>query len=104
MSRIESDRYLNVISTGPLMILRLPEPEPPWRQVLKAFGAVKREHKLRWKDVFGLERMRPGMDDLLARSFAGVAECLPAFRLYDWQGGRFVLVRAARTERDRMPP
>jgi len=58
-------RYLNVISTGPLMILRLPEPEPSWRQVLKAFAPVKRGHKLRWKDVFALEQPHADMADRL---------------------------------------
>lgn len=88
-------RYLNVISTGPLIILRLPEPEPSWRQVLKAFAPVKREHKLRWKDVFALEQPHADVGDRLDRAFDGEVDCLRPFRLYDWRDGVFVLVRGA---------
>ena len=98
--------YMHVISTGPLIIVRTPWPVPRWRDVLKALTPVMHSHGYKRKDIFSVEGCvaypaeRTDKDlafiERLESGFAGDAEVLPTSWLYDWQGGRFVLVREGR--------
>jgi hypothetical protein len=47
--------YLNVISNGPLILLRTTWPMPRWRGVIRAITAVMRAHGLRAKDVSAVD-------------------------------------------------
>jgi hypothetical protein len=95
-------RYLHVLSGGPLIIVRLPEPEPRWRDILRACTGVMREHGLMQKDISGIEAHDAGSTPAksaafrqkLETAFAGGPE-VGKFWLYEWRGDRFVLVRPA---------
>jgi len=101
--------YLNVLSGGPLMIARVPWPMPPWRSgILRALTTVMRSHGLRQKDISSIEGLvtRPDQGsrdaedqqlvDRVDRGFAGDADVVPQFWLYDWRDGAFKLARAGR--------
>jgi len=91
---------------SPMMIFRVPYPTPRWRDILKAITPVMHDHGKRKKD-FSVGELLPlpdGRDwNAEADHFAGRldlaftkgSEILPAFHLYDWRGGKFVLVREA---------
>ena len=93
-------RYLHVLSGGPLIIVRLPEVEPRWRDILKACTGLMREHGLRQKDVIGIEGVDAGSTMAgaaifrrwLESAFAGGPE-VSKFWLYEWRESSFVLVR-----------
>jgi len=110
--------YLNVISAGPLIIVRLPWPRRVrWRDVLKALTALMAEHGYRQKDISAVEGMThyapddtprkvfrwnekvaaedAALRERLAAAFAGDSRILPRFWLYDWDGTEFVLARPA---------
>lgn len=97
--------YLLVVSPGPLMILRVPWPMPPWRSILRASTAVMRSHGLRQKDIHSLDGLVPYPEDRTAEDhnmakradegYEGAWDALRKFWLYDWQGGAFKLCRAA---------
>lgn len=98
--------YLNVISEGPLIIVRVPFPMPKWAAVLKALTPVLREHGQQRKSVSSIEGLVPDPDQrtwtngdrLLAAkldaAFAG-GPATAKFHLYDWVDGKFNLVRKA---------
>lgn len=54
-------KYLTVISAGPLVIVRLPLPNPPWRRLLAACTATMRQHGMKRKDITAIEHL--AMDD-----------------------------------------
>ena len=98
--------YMTVNSKGPLMIIRTPFPLPKWRAVVQAVTPVLRDHGLRRKDLNALDGLTPFPDDKEAwtdeakkfaervdAGFAGAKDKVPAFWLYDWKDGEFVLVR-----------
>jgi hypothetical protein len=96
-----------------LAIFRVPWPMPRWDEILKAITPVMQSRGFRRKDfqVTGIlpfpqnrfaeewtsENVR--FADLLDRMYDEDEELrrtvLPAFDLYEWQGGRFVLRRGA---------
>jgi len=90
--------------SSPMMIFRVPYPTPRWRDVLKAITPVMKAHGKLRKD-FQVCDLLPFPDDWNAEAeqFAGRldlafergSEILPAFHLYDWRRGKFVLVREA---------
>jgi hypothetical protein len=95
-------RYLHVLSGGPLIIVRLPEVEPRWRDILRATTGLMREHGLRQKDVSAIESVDAGSTEAEAADFRlrleaafaggpGVAK----FWLYEWRESSFALVRRA---------
>ena len=95
-------KYLNVISSGPLIYARIPIPSPRWSVVMRALTEVMRTYGLRQKDIFSVESMTGIETGETARTvqrldaaFSGDADILPKFALYDWRGDRFVLLRAA---------
>jgi len=107
--------YLNVITYGPLIIVRTPWPTPKWRLLLKAITVVMHTHGFKQKDITAIEGMTqydPSMNkdnyfwwndrlaerdvDLVSRleeAFAGNAAVFPDFWLYDWRDDGFTLVR-----------
>lgn len=91
-------QYLNVISRGPLIFVRVPlDPEPRWRSILKALTTVMRSHGLQQKDAHTIEGFDPEQEasflDRLDAAYAGRLQTVPDFWLYDWKDGKFVLVR-----------
>lgn len=94
--------YINIVTPGPLIYVRLPEPRPkPWKRVLKALTGIMESHGLRQKDI---SAMSEGVDPdytpseavfatRLDAAFEGDPEKLSRFWLYDWEDGEFVLVR-----------
>lgn len=95
--------YLNVITSGPLVIVRVPWPMPRWRSVLKAMMPVLREHGVRQMEV-QIEGLTPDPDQpwtseehamaiLLDAAFDGARERFARFWLYDWRDGKFEFVR-----------
>lgn len=89
-------RHLNVYSPGPLIIIRLPAPEPRWRAVLRALTDVMRSHGFRQKDISGIDAV--GLEDAdsnegLARAFTGDPVPYAGFWLYVWRDDTFVKVR-----------
>jgi hypothetical protein len=109
--------YLNVITRGPLVIVRIPWPRPRWRDVLKALTVLMTTHGYRQKDIVAIEGMTHYAPDdtpdkvfrwnekaaaadvalrgRLAAAFDGDPSILPTFWLYDWDGREFVLARPA---------
>lgn len=99
--------YMNAV--GPVnVIVRVPYPMPRWRSILKAMTPVMHSYGRRQKDMYALEGLLPYPDERdawsngdeqfaerLARAYDGDPLYLPKFDLYDWQRGRFVLVRRA---------
>jgi hypothetical protein len=100
--------YMNVIWPGPLTIVRVPWPMPVWRTVIKALTPLAHAQHLRAKDVYSVEGTVPWPRDRDARDRTFVRRLddayrgwpgrdgkpmLPAFDLYDWIDGKFVLVR-----------
>lgn len=97
--------YMNVI--GPVYaIVRVPFPMPRWRDVLKAMTPVMHRFGYRQKDMWSLDGLLPYPSDpwtrhdyefaeRLACAYARDPACLPAFNLFDWRDGKFVLVREA---------
>lgn len=115
------DRYFDVISDGPLTIVRMPcirrefsgrdarvsiQASPRWRDVLKAIGSVMRSHGFKLKNVYSIELIAPAAETpefvtewekFTARidaAFAGDSTIIPEFWLYEWKDGAFALVRA----------
>ena len=89
-----------------MMIFRVPYPIPRWRDVLKAITPVMRSHGKFGKDfqVCELLHLPDGgewdendehFSGRLDVAFKRGSEILPAFHLYDWRNGNFVLVREA---------
>lgn len=95
-------RYLHVLSGGPLIIVRLPDSEPRWRDILKACMGLMREHGLRGKDISAIESVDAGSTEAeaadfrksLEAAFAGGRE-VEKFWLYEWRESSFALVRRA---------
>jgi hypothetical protein len=89
-------KYLHVLSAGPLIIVRVPDPMPPWRAgVLKACTGLMREHGLHQKDISSIEGGDlADMAEELDRAFAG-GTAVPKFWLYEYRAGSFVLCRSA---------
>ena len=101
--------YMTVISSGPLIIVRVPWPMPRWRSIMRAMTAVMQSHGLRQKDISELDGVVASLDQdqtdadrafraRLEAAYAGAADKVPGFLLYDWsgfKGGHFKLVRAA---------
>jgi hypothetical protein len=97
--------YMNVVTSGPLIIVRTPYPIPRWRCVLKALTAVMRSHGMTRTNVSLVEGMLPYPDEPWSRddmqfavrldaAFAGDPESVSKFWLYDLSPtGHFVLVR-----------
>jgi hypothetical protein len=96
--------YMTVISSGPLVIARVPLPMPRWRDILRASTTLMRAHGLRQKDISAFDGMVPidpanrdqKDQDLIARvdaAYAGDVDKFPRFWLYDWQAGAFQLAR-----------
>jgi hypothetical protein len=107
---MEEKAYIHVYSSGPMIIVRTPEPVPKWSNVLKALTKVMEGHDLRKKDIFNLERATPGPDDRwteddkefadrLKKGFARHPGYVPDFWLYDWKDGEFVLVRKGASQK-----
>jgi len=95
-------RYLHVLSSGPLIIVRLPEVEPRWRDILKSCTGLMREHGLRQKDVSAIESVDAGSTEAEAADFRRRMEAafsggggFEKFWLYEWRGSGFALVRRA---------
>jgi hypothetical protein len=99
----EKARYLSVISPGPLVIVRVPEPTPAWRRcILRALTDVMRVHGLRQKDISRIDVLWSDEDvdthdqaDLRERledAFDGGVR-FKDFWLYDWKDNWFVCVR-----------
>ena len=100
-------RYLLLVS--PLMAyVRLPTArtlKPRWRDVLTQLSLVMKVHGLKRKDIYALEPSDAGMRteevslhlSRLDSAFEGDHQILPAFHLYDWRAGEFVLARAGRS-------
>lgn len=127
MSPIPNVGYYLLISPGPLILARLPlhgkrgrrKFAVRWREIVKAAGAIMREHGLLKKQLWSIEahvtadEWDPDPDDVypsklplaerLAKAraaagqadaaFAGQLDVLPKFHLYEWREGAFVLVR-----------
>lgn len=80
--------YLNVISTGPFVFVRLPRGERiAWRKILRALTPIMRRAGLRQKDISCIDRY--DADDQLADALVKVYEHssrmkLPAFEFWDW--------------------
>lgn len=97
----ETVRYMNVLSCGPLIVVRTPWPQPKWKTILFALTKVMRSHGLRQKDISAVEgydreyeeKHSPGFMACLDEVFAGSSSRLPAFYFYDWRDESFVLVR-----------
>ena len=95
-------RYLHVLSVGPMIIVRLPVPEPEWRDILKACTGLMREHGLHQKDISAIESYDAGarpaeavaFKQRLESAFAGGPE-VGHFWLYEYHDSSFVLVRQA---------
>jgi hypothetical protein len=91
--------------SSPMMIFRVPYPMPRWRDILKAITPVMQAHGRRRKDFQPCDLLRlpdQGWDKnddhfagRLDLAFSRGSEILPAFHLYDWRGGNFLLVREA---------
>lgn len=104
----EEHAYFVVISQAPLMFVRVPTPEPRWREIIRAMTAVMRSHGCRQKDLHQLERQEPAANGpkwireweawrrKLEAAYSGSWRHVPRFQLYDWQDGKFVLIRDAR--------
>jgi len=111
-------QYLDVISDGPLMIVRMPyvrlerrdgtvseRPSMRWRDVLKAITVVMRSHGFKLKNVYAIERKGPAASSpkfeaeweqergRLEVAFDGDPTIFPDFWLYEWKNGAFALVR-----------
>lgn len=102
--RYAPHQFCAVVSGGPLIIVRLPQPTPRWKSVLRALTALMRKYGMRQKDAT-LDGIVPDcpdddvLDDAATRAkltsaFAGGPE-FASFKLYDWRDGAFRLVRAA---------
>jgi len=97
--------YMNVVTEGPLIIVRTPYPIPRWRDVLKALTGVMRSHGMTRTQVSMVEGMLPYPDDpwspdetqfavRLDSAFSGDPEKVSKFWLYGWSPtGKFMLVR-----------
>jgi hypothetical protein len=105
-------RYLNVISSGPLLFVRVPIKGVLWRDILKALTPVMHEHGLKKKDIssingYSLDSYKEYgknhhlyLDNIqfiarLDRAFDGAKDCVPNFHLYEWDGKKFRKVRGA---------
>lgn len=105
---VVTHHYLNVISTGPLIIARVPWPMPAWRSgILRALTAVMNSHGFMQKDITSIEGLVPRPDetdrdakdqqlaDRVDLAIGGDGSILPEFWFYDWQDGAFKLARGA---------
>lgn len=89
-------RYLHVLSSGPLIVVRLPHPESKWRDIVKALTPMMRSHGLRQKDVSSLEEVdEPGLF-VAAYVTPDNWDQVARFWLYDFKAGSYVLVREGR--------
>lgn len=106
-------QYLNVVTPGPLIIVRVPWPMPMrWREFLTKLTPIMHDHDGRQKDISSVDGLtdperKPGQipeDDVFAermeRAYAGATDVFAKFWLYDWrpQQDGFVLVREAARE------
>jgi len=96
-----SVEYVNVVTPGTLIYLRMPKPTPrPWKRVLAALTPIMQSHGLRQKDIVAIEALdldyTPGEAAFAATldaAFQGDPSRLRKFWLYDWVDGAFALVR-----------
>lgn len=102
--RSMTHQYLTVISRGgPLIIVRVPWPMPPWRKaVMSAMTRVMHSYGLKKKDIHFLDGqldMSKADDENrhnLEAAFNGDEDRYAKFDLYDLKGTEFVLVRKGR--------
>ncbi len=101
--------YMHVLSVGPLIVVRVPWPMPPWRKaILPAVTKLMQAHGLKLRDVSAIEgavarpdqtekELENGAADRAKwdRAFDGDVTVFVGFKLYDWRDGAFVLVRDA---------
>ena len=122
-STVVVDRYFDVISDGPLIIVRMPcirretrdgrvstRAHMRWRNVLKSIGSLMRSHGFRLKDVYAIELIAPAAETpqfeaewrerhiKLDAAFGGDPTTHPDFWLYNWENGAFWLARPATTK------
>lgn len=91
-----------------LFILRVPDgrgpiSRPVWRTLLAGITKVMRHYRMQQRDIGYVEAFGPegeGADSnfsaRLDKAYSGDLTILPTFDLWDWQAGRFVLVRVSK--------
>lgn len=99
--------YCTVISTGPLVVVRMPEKFVPWTTIRKEIMAsIRRTHGIRAKGVHAIEALageiggdRDGgkAREAYDRAFNGDATVLQAFALHAWRDdlAGFEMIRKA---------
>jgi hypothetical protein len=108
MGETPAHQYITVITSSPLIIVRVPWKRPKRSEFGWAITKVMRSYGLKQRDVSALDALLAGPAqwnsdywarhdaDLLPKleaAFGGDADKFRAFDLYDWRGSEFVLVR-----------
>jgi hypothetical protein len=116
-TRRRTSLYCLVVSTGPLVIVRMPEGFVAWRTVRPAVNEMmRREHGVLAKNIHSIEGLAgdPEGDgdhgeslDVAGRAFAGDLMTMRRFHLHAWDDatGTFVNIRAGapREEGQKIP-
>ena len=99
--------FCNVLSPGPLVMVKMPEAFVAWSVIRREIHAsLRREHGVLAKDVHAIEAFAGIIDgdtdggqglQLCNRAFAGHADALHAFALHAWDSdtSTFTLFRPA---------
>lgn len=102
--------FCTVVSSGPLVIVRMPEHHVRWSTVRREIHAMmRREHGIRAKDIHAVEALAGDVDgdtdggetaEICRRAFAGDRMTLAAFDLQAWDDGAGGFRRAREAIRD----